>query len=115
MAAGCPVVVPCNSSFVEIVGETRGYLVPSGGDIDHLAIPYGISDNPRPLVHADKMIKTLDHVYHHRKEAKYKASVAREWTERHTWQHVQEHWNLIFRQVQHEHYENSHDKLLRQP
>jgi intein/homing endonuclease/glycosyltransferase involved in cell wall biosynthesis len=101
MAARRPFVGPRNTSFVEIIGaeEERGYLADSGGGIDHLAIPYGISDNPRSLVHAKSMLEKLVHVYHNRDEAQGKADHARAWTLHHTWTHVEEEWQSLLARV----------------
>lgn len=98
MAAQIPLVVPRNSSFVELIGEQeeRGYLVESGGDIDHMVIPYGVSDNPRPIVHAQSMLNALHAVYRSPEAAKAKAAAGREWTQRHTWEHVKEQWRALF-------------------
>lgn len=102
MAAGCPLVVPNNTSFVEIIGEheQRGYLVDSGGDVDHLAVPYGISDNPRAIVHSKSMLEKLDRVYSHREEARDKAASARAWAVEHTWEHTREQWRELFKKVE---------------
>jgi len=101
MAAQIPVVVPNNSSFVEIVGknEERGYLVQSGG-FDHWMVPYGISDNPRPIVHGESMLEALSDVYHFREEAKRKAESARLWTCSHTWTHALDQWIQLLKEVQ---------------
>ncbi len=101
MTAQCPVIVPRNSSCVEIVGanEERGYLADSGGDVDHMFIPYGNSSNPRPLVHARSMLEKLERVYANRDEAKEKASQAWEWTHNHTWWHAGEQWKALFAKI----------------
>jgi len=102
MAAGVPLVVPRNTSFVEIIGENeqRGYLADSGGDIDHLAIPYGISDNPRALVHSESMLDKLERVYLSREEAHEKAQAARQWALEHTWEHTREEWRALFSRIE---------------
>jgi len=102
MAAQCPVIVPRNSSCVEIVGanEERGYLADCGGDIDHMFIPYGNSSNPRPLVHAKSMLEKLERVYSNRDEAKMKASQAWGWTHNHTWWHAGEQWKALFAKLE---------------
>jgi glycosyltransferase involved in cell wall biosynthesis len=99
MSAGLPVIMPRNTSNIEFLGEdeARGYLADSGGDIDHISIPYGYNNSPRPIVHARSMLEKLEHVYQHRDRAKAKAVVAREWTEAHTWEHVKEQWRALFR------------------
>lgn len=101
MAAQIPVVVPNNTSFVEIIGEReeRGYLVASGGT-DHWLVPYGVSDNPRPIVHSESMTMALSDVYHFRSEAKDKARLAREWTLKNTWEHALDQWAQILKEVE---------------
>jgi|SRR5262245_58620117 len=102
MAAGCPLVVPRNTSFVEIIGENeeRGYLVDSGGDIDHLSIPYGVSDNPRALVHSKSMLEKMKYVYDNSKEAQEKAQTARSWTLEHTWDQARYQWEALLSKIQ---------------
>ncbi len=98
MTAQCPVIMPRNSSCIEIVGENeeRGYLADSGGDIDHMFIPYGQSSNPRPIVHAQSMLGKLERVYQNRDEAKIKADKAWQWAMNHQWGHVKEQWKSLF-------------------
>jgi glycosyltransferase involved in cell wall biosynthesis len=110
MAAGRPLVMPRNTSFVEIIGENeeRGYLADSGGDIDHLAIPYGLSDNPRALVHSKSMLEKLERVYalskqhlpEAREELAEKTKSARQWALDHTWEHAREQWIELFKKVE---------------
>jgi glycosyltransferase involved in cell wall biosynthesis len=102
MAACCPVVVPRNSSFVEIIGthEERGYLVESGGDVDHMIVPYAFDCNVRPVVHSNDMIRALEEVYQDREIAALRAIKAREWTMQHTWEHAREHWQKLFAEVE---------------
>lgn len=98
MCAGVPVIVPRNTSFVEIVGEhqQRGYLIKSGGDIDHMTWLYGISDNPRETVHAESVVERLTHLYHNREESKYKAGIARAWCSHLSAECVQNRWVALF-------------------
>lgn len=101
MAAGCPVIVPRNTSFIEIVGkhQQRGYLVTSGGN-DNWMVPYGVSDNPRPTVHQWAMLSAMSDVYHLPSTAKVKAERARAWTLEHTWQHAMDEWQQILKEVE---------------
>lgn len=102
MCAGTPVIVPGNTANLEIVGENeeRGYLIRSGGDIDHLIVPYGMSSNPREIVHSASMLEKLDHVYNHKLEAKGKAIVARQWALEHTWDQIAQQWSDFVCQAQ---------------
>ncbi len=98
MAAGTPVIVPNNTAFTEIVGENeeRGYLVRSGGDIDHRLWLYKMTNHPHDVVHADDFLAKLEHVYWNREEAREKARLAREWTLEHTKEKIGEKWKVLF-------------------
>lgn len=98
MCAGTPVIVPNNTAFTEIVGsnEERGYLIKSGGDIDHQIILYGLTSNPRDIVHTDSALDKLNQVYYNRKDAEYKAYLAREWCMQYTKQKQGERWKRVF-------------------
>jgi len=102
MAAGCPVIMPRATSCIEIIGEDeeRGYLVDSGGDIDHMFIAHGITDNPRNIVHAESMIRAMERVYFHPEEAKAKAQAARQWAEEHTWELARKQWQALFAEIE---------------
>lgn len=96
MAAGTPFIGPDNTVFPEILGGgKRGLLVPSGGP-DLWVTFYGISDTPREICSTTGMVQALEDVYQWRHTAKHRASLAREWTENHTWSQVQEQWRKLF-------------------
>lgn len=102
MAAGTPVIIPGNTSALEIVGEgeERGYLAKAGGDIDHMFIHYGVTDNPRDIVHAESMIEKMERVYFHPEEAKAKAEAARAWAKEHTWELARAQWKALFAEIE---------------
>lgn len=104
MCAGTPVCVPRNTSFVELVGEfeQRGYLIKSGGDIDHLTWLYGISDNPRETVHSESVIERLFHIYHNRDEATKKAALARRFCSAYSKERIGEQWCMLFKLLERE-------------
>ena len=78
----------------------RGYLVESGGDVDHMVVPYGHDSNVRPIVHSDDMLRALEEVYTDREIANLKAMEAREWTLQHTWDHARAQWQKLFAEVE---------------
>ena len=100
MCAGLPVIVPNNTANMEIVGSDRGYLVKCGGDIDHMIIPYGMSSNPRDIVHSKDMLAVMEHVYYNPDEAKEKARNARAWCLDHTWDQITQRWSDFICQTQ---------------
>ena len=91
MAAGTPFIGPSNTTFREILGEKRGYLVESGG-ADLWVLPYGLSEGPRELVSCLGMAEKIEHVYFNYDEAQNRAKDARFWTEGHTWQDMVNAW-----------------------
>ena len=100
MASGTPVIVPRNTAFMEIIGtkQERGYLVKSGGDIDHTTFSYALGcNNPRDIVHASSMLAKMERVYNNREEAMQKAILAREWTLMHTDKIIGERWKTLFK------------------
>lgn len=94
MCAELPVIVPRNTSFVEIVGEheERGYLIKSGGDIDHQTILYGLTNNPRDTVWSESALEKLTAVYYCREDAKEKAKLAREWCMQYSMERQKDRW-----------------------
>lgn len=100
MAAGCPVIVPRNTAFVEIVGENepRGFLAETGGDIDHRF--FSIGNNPRDIVHADSMLDKLNFVYKYKYVAEYRAKQARKWTLDRTAEQIGKHWKSLFKKIE---------------
>jgi glycosyltransferase involved in cell wall biosynthesis len=102
MAARLPVIVPRNTANIEIVGsnEERGFLVDSGGDIDHLIIPYGMSSNPRAIVHSSSMLEKMRIVHDYPQIAKQKAEDARAWASANTWDAIVDQWSQFFAQVE---------------
>jgi glycosyltransferase involved in cell wall biosynthesis len=104
MCAGTPVCVPRNTSQIELVGEDqqRGYLTKSGGDIDHMTWLYGISDNPREIVHSESVIERLTHIYHNREEATYKAAIARRFCSAYSRERIANQWIALFKFLERE-------------
>lgn len=93
MTAGTPFLGPRNSTFPEILGnhEERGLLANSGG-IDLWNFPAGTSI-PREMVSVTSMVDKMVQAYQERNDkAKERACAAREWTQRHTWRHIQSLW-----------------------
>jgi glycosyltransferase involved in cell wall biosynthesis len=102
MAAETPIIVPGNTSSLEIIGEheERGYLAKTGGDVDHMFIHYGVTDNPRDIVHAESMIEKMEEIYFHPERAREKAKAARDWAEAHTWEHAKVQWQALFAEIE---------------
>lgn len=79
MACCKPVISPDNTSCSEIIGEDRGLLVKSGGDMNlHTILP---NDNEvvRPLIDINDMIAKLSFVYERRADAQKLALNGYKW------------------------------------
>ena len=79
MATKTPVIMPDNTVFSEYITEDKGYLVSSGGDLNHFTMLPNDLEVLRPLVDVKDMVENLKHVYFNAIEAEYKADVAYSW------------------------------------
>jgi D-inositol-3-phosphate glycosyltransferase len=95
MAAGTSFIGPANTTFREILGDGRGYLVESGG-ADLWTVPYGLSEGPREIVSCLGMAEKIEHVFFNYDEAQKRAKEARFWAEGHTWQKMVSSWLALF-------------------
>jgi glycosyltransferase involved in cell wall biosynthesis len=98
MAAGVPVVVPRNTSHVEIVGsnEERGYLAACGG-INNWTCLYGLGAIPRETVDGVDMIRKLACVYS--KKPGDQVEQARQWTIDNSWEVINKQWEVLWRSL----------------
>lgn len=96
MSAGTSVLVPRNTSHIEIIGENedRGYFIDCGGE-NLWIMPYGFTSNPRDIISVRSMVDGMETIYHNRAEANTKAVSAREWTKDHTWERFKKEWKKI--------------------
>jgi len=96
MATWTPIIVPRNTSLVEIIGENeeRGWFCESGKTLnDYVVMPY---DNNilRATIDVYDMADKIDYVLNHPDEANKKAQDAFEWVP--SWDDVGEKWIEIF-------------------
>lgn len=95
MACGTPVVMPNNTSHVEILGRgggtssPRGYLVPSAGDVvlanDHSQL--------RPLTDYRELSVAMNHVRNHPDEAAQRTKAALGWVKHNCdWDKIVDRW-----------------------
>lgn len=97
MSAGCPVMLPNNTANIEHVGEgeERGFLVETGGDLDHQQFLYGLVNYPRDIVHSNSFLSTLDYIYNHPDIARYKADKAIKWCRERTSDKIAIYWKKL--------------------
>lgn len=97
MAAGLPVIGPRNTTFVEQLGEDRGYLVECGGN-DLWTMWYGTSNDIRPLTSVTDLVRTLHEVYwNHTQLRNTMGRRARQWTLEHSWEVCKDQWLSLWK------------------
>jgi len=94
MSVGLPVVGPDNTSLKEILGDNRGWLVPSGDTPTHFIIKESDNDRLRPLMNVEKAADAIIEVM----EGKHpeRAENAYAWASDLTWQKVARQWMEVF-------------------
>jgi len=98
MATRTPVLMPRNTSLVEILGpeEERGFLAECGTTSSEWTIGYGFSNFPRPLVNVDSFLAKLEEIHAGGPAVEEKISAAYEWARSHTWAQVCKEWDQVF-------------------
>ena len=92
MACKIPVLFPNNTSFPEIIGSDRGFLIDSGKTIgDFVVMP---EDNGmwRPLSSVEDAVEKLFYIYKNKEEAQRRAEIAFNWVQGITWDKVCDQW-----------------------
>jgi len=94
MACKLPVVAPDNTSLPEILGEDRGWRVPSGSTPSHWVMKENDNDRVRPLMDveaaADAILEVKAGLYPERVDNAYN------WVTNVTWENVCKDWNSVF-------------------
>jgi glycosyltransferase involved in cell wall biosynthesis len=95
-----PVLMPRNSSLVEIVGagEERGFLAASGTSPSLWSMAYNENDMRRPLVDIEDWADKLEEVYQGRGVGA-KVNAAHVWALEHTWDIVCRGWVELFEEA----------------
>jgi len=95
MATRLPVVAPRNTSVTEILGEDRGYLVPSGDSPTRWIIRENDSTRLRPLMNVEKAADAIIEIMENPDVAQKKCELALEWVQKHTWNDFRREWAKI--------------------
>jgi glycosyltransferase involved in cell wall biosynthesis len=95
-----PVLMPRNSSLVEMVGEDqeRGWLAASGSKPSLWITPAGNDNLRRPLVDIEDFAEKLEEIYQGRRVPE-KTTAAYRWAQEHTWDIVCREWIRIFEEA----------------
>lgn len=97
MATMKPLIVPRNTSMIEIIGENeeRGWHVKSGATLnDWVCLGPGDNSNIRPTIDVYDMANKLEYIYTHPEEVRTK--VERAYSEVWTWNDVCKEWIALF-------------------
>lgn len=97
MSAGCPVLLPDNTACKELVGDNsdRGFLMDTGGDLDHQQFLYGLVNYPRDIVHSSSFLAQMDYIHMHSLEAAKRADKAIKWTRERTADKIAVQWEKL--------------------
>jgi len=96
MSTKTPVVAPDNTSVPEILGDDRGWRIPSGHTPSHWIIKDNDNERMRPLMSVEDAAKTIKHIMDNPKEAAERAEKAYEWASTNTWEAIGKKWMNVF-------------------
>ena len=96
MATKLPVVAPDNTSLPEILGDDRGWRIPSGHSPSHWIIKENDNERMRPLMDVEKAADALIYIMEHPEETASRTEKAYEWINKTTWADVCKQWNGVF-------------------
>jgi len=100
MATKKPVLMPANTSLIEIIGENeeRGWFVKSGTSIQDWVVQPNDNSRVRPLVDVYDLVQKMEYIMEHPEEVKEKVEKAYEWVKKLYWngEEVGGRWKKIF-------------------
>ena len=96
MATKLPVVAPDNTSLPEILGEDRGWRIPSGDTPTKWVIKDNDNERARPLMDVEKAADAILEIKNNPELAKLRAENAYTWIQDYTWQNVCKNWISLF-------------------
>ena len=96
MATKLPVVAPDNTSVPEILGDDRGWRVPSGHTPSHWIIKENDNERMRPLMDVEEAANTIKYIMDNPDEAARRAGNAYDWIQKNTWEEICKQWINVF-------------------
>jgi len=96
MATKLPVVAPNNTSIPEILGDDRGWRVPSGANPGMWVIKENDNSRARPLMDVEEAANTIKYIMDNPDEAARRAENAYAWIQENTWDAICEQWIGVF-------------------
>jgi len=96
MATKLPVVAPNNTSVPEILGDDRGWRVPSGHTPSHWIIKENDNERMRPLMDVEAAADAIEFIKNNPEEVARRTENAYEWIQKTTWEEVCKQWEGVF-------------------
>jgi len=96
MATKLPVVAPNNTSVPEILGDDRGWRIPSGATPTDWIIKENDNERMRPLMDVVTAANTIKYIMDNPDEAARRAENAHQWIEKNTWKEICKDWSSLF-------------------
>ena len=96
MATKTPVVAPNNTSIPEILGDDRGWRIPSGANPSMWVMKENDNERIRPLMDVEKAVDAIIEIMKNPDEAKKRAEAAYQWVNEYTWENVCKQWTNVF-------------------
>ena len=96
MATKTPVIAPDNTSVPEILGDDRGWRIPSGHNPSMWMIKENDNERMRPLMDVEAAADAILEIKNNPEEAERRAEAAYKWAIEHTWNDVCKQWITIF-------------------
>ena len=96
MATKLPVVAPDNTSVPEILGDDRGWRVPSGHTPSHWIIKENDNERMRPLMDVEAAADAIEFIKNNSAEVDRRVENAYEWIQKNTWEEICKQWLNVF-------------------
>jgi glycosyltransferase involved in cell wall biosynthesis len=96
MATKLPVVAPDNTSIPEILGEDRGWRIPSGHTPSHWIIKENDNERIRPLMDVEAAADAIQFIMNNPDDVAVVTENAYNWVNNHTWYDVCNDWKQLF-------------------
>ena len=96
MATKLPVVAPDNTSIPEILGEDRGWRIPSGHTPSHWIVKENDNERFRPLMDVEAAADAIQFIMNNPDEVAVRTKNAHKWVNDHTWYDVCNDWKQLF-------------------
>jgi len=99
MAVKLPVIAPDNTSVPEILGDDRGWRIPSGHTPSHWIIKENDNERMRPLMSVEDAASAIEYIMNNPDEAARRAENAYQWIQKTTWADVCKQWKNLFEEA----------------